>query len=134
MKGHCLCGAVRWQNSGPRLWSAYCHCESCRRNCAAPVTADVGMPSEAHRWTGETAARFVSAPGVTRSFCARCGTPMAYESERFPGEVHLYAATLDDPEDFRPERHVHHAEYLGWLRIDDALPRHAAGDNKGDNE
>jgi hypothetical protein len=36
--GHCLCGATRYSFSGPMLWRAHCHCESCRRNTSSPIT------------------------------------------------------------------------------------------------
>ncbi|SNS49004.1 GFA family protein [Tropicimonas sediminicola] len=132
-RGHCLCGAIRWEITGPRLWSAYCHCESCRRNCAAPVAAFFGVRNGDWRWTGQVPATYASAPGVTRFFCATCGTPVAYASEKYRGEMHFYAAGLDDPADYRPGFHVHHAEHLSWMMISDDLPRHPHGGNDGEN-
>jgi ketosteroid isomerase-like protein len=70
-------------------------------------------------------AGFASSPGVTRSFCARCGTPLTYESEHCPGEVHLYISTLDRPEDFEPQIHVFFAEKIPWFDTADHLPRYA---------
>jgi hypothetical protein len=29
--GACLCGAVKIETTLPSLWSAHCHCSSCRR-------------------------------------------------------------------------------------------------------
>jgi hypothetical protein len=43
-------------------------------------------------------------------FCDRCGTPMAFEHDRYPSEIHFYAASLDDSETFVPRFHVHWAE------------------------
>jgi hypothetical protein len=129
--GHCLCGTVRWESDGTRSWSCYCHCASCRRQCAAPVTAYVGVPDGRWTWVGDPPATFASAAGVTRHFCARCGTPMAYEAGEFPGEIHFYAATLDDPTRFEPAYHVHHAERVPWMIVDDALPRHPRGGESG---
>lgn len=126
-RGRCLCGAVRYEYDGPRLWSAYCHCESCRRNTASPVTAFFGVPRAAFRFSGKAPKVYRSSPGVRRSFCADCGTPVAYESDAFPGEIHLYAAGLEDPGDYRPQNHVHCAERLAWFDVKDDLPRHPAG-------
>lgn len=67
---------------------------------------------------------FASAPGVDRSFCGTCGSPMSYASTRFADEVHLYAATLDDPSAYRPEFAVHCAEAIGWTEAP-ADQRHA---------
>lgn len=121
--GHCLCGAVRYEVDGAPLWQAHCHCESCRRNCSAPFTSFFGIADGAWRWTGEPPAVYASSTGVERLFCPHCGTPMAYRSTGFPGEIHLYAASLDDPTDYTPTEHVHWDEHLPWLHLDDGLPR-----------
>jgi hypothetical protein len=126
IEGRCLCGAVRYEFTGPENWTAYCHCESCRRATASPVTAFLGVPLAAFRFTGKAPAVYHSSPGVRRSFCAGCGTPMAYEADRFPDEIHLYAATLEKPEAYRPQEHVYCAERLAWFDVKDDLPRHPA--------
>jgi hypothetical protein len=122
--GRCLCGAVTYRFDGAPHWSAYCHCESCRRNCSAPVAAFFGVGRGDFRWTGATPALFESSPGVRRLFCGRCGTPMAYDAERDTRSIHLYAASLDDPAAFRPTAHVFAAERLPWFDVADDLPRH----------
>nr|NIV31130.1 GFA family protein [Anaerolineae bacterium] len=50
---------------------------------------------------------------------------LTYESERWPGEVHIFVATLDDPEALRPQVHVNVAEKLAWISLDDGLPQKA---------
>ena len=74
--------------------------------------------------TGERAIH-ESSKGVRRGFCSACGTPLTYESERFPGEVHFYVGTCDEPGSLPPSFHVFHEERLAWLEISDSLPRHA---------
>jgi hypothetical protein len=122
--GRCLCGAVTYEYDGARRWSAYCHCESCRRTCSAPVAAFFGVGRGAFRWTGTAPAAYASSPGVRRLFCGRCGTPMAYDADRDPRNIHLYAASLDDPSAFTPTAHVFAAERLSWFDLADDLPRH----------
>lgn len=121
--GHCLCGAIRFEATAAPLWQAHCHCESCRRATASAFTSFFGMAEGAWRWTGTRPATFASSPGVWRDFCPACGTQMAYRATRFPGEMHFYAATLEDPAAFQPESHVHSAEALPWLHLSDGLPR-----------
>ena len=123
MKGHCLCGAVRFTISGPLKWTGYCHCESCRRNCSAPVTAFLGVADGDWAWTGAAPATYSHSDHATRSFCARCGTPMAYATTKLPAETHFYAAALENPEDYRPAQHFFISEALSWLHIEDDLPR-----------
>lgn len=123
-KGRCLCGKVSFDYQGPELWCGHCHCESCRRNCSAPFTTFVGVAEHAARFTGAAPAIYASSPGVERFFCGKCGTPVAYRSVRFPGEIHFYAASFDDPTAMTPQFHVYWAERLPWIEIADGLPRH----------
>ena len=120
--GRCACGALRYQTTGSPIWSMHCHCDSCRGVTGSPMTSFFGMGRGQVRWTGIRSFH-TSSPGVTRSFCGTCGTPMHYASTRWPGEVHLYAATLDDPSVYRPTAHVHWAERVPWLHIADNLDK-----------
>jgi hypothetical protein len=61
---------------------------------------------------------------LTRAFCGACGGSVSYEDERLPGEVYLHAGLFDDPESFPPLTHSWHSQAIGWLRIEDQLPRH----------
>lgn len=125
--GHCLCGAVRYKfDADAVLWRAHCHCESCRRACAAPFTTFFGVRDTAWRWSGTPPARYRSSAGVERLFCARCGTQMAYRSARWPGEIHGYAATLTDSSGFEPSAHVNWLERVPWVTLGDDLPKHDA--------
>lgn len=122
--GGCLCGAVRFSVAAEPLWSAYCHCESCRRATGAPVAAFVGFGEDAVRFKGDARRLFSSSSGVERSYCGNCGTPLSYRSTRWPGEIHLYTPTFDNPAGYPPTFHVHWAEKLAWLCIMDSLPKH----------
>lgn len=123
--GRCLCGAVRYRFDGAPNWQAHCHCESCRRATSSPFTSFFGVSHGRWLWTAAKPAAFASSAGVLRHFCARCGSPMAYQSDRWPEELHFYAASLDTPAEYRPEMHVHWAEHLPWLHLADDLPRRA---------
>ncbi len=123
--GRCLCGAVRFTASAAQLWVANCHCESCRRNTGAPMTTFVGFPSDAFAITDGLPAVFESSPGVRRKFCRRCGTPLSYEADRSPGEIHIHISTLDEPDRFPPKLHVYYQEAIGWLHLDDEIPYYA---------
>ncbi|HEY1385648.1 MAG TPA: GFA family protein [Dongiaceae bacterium] len=123
-RGHCLCGRVSFEYEGPASWCGHCHCESCRRNTSSPFTTWLGVSTSACRFTGETPKVYLSSSGVRRLFCGHCGTPMAFESARWPDETHFYAASLENPRDFAPQFHVHCAEQLPWIKLDDGLPRH----------
>ncbi len=120
--GHCLCGAVRFAAGGEPRWVAYCHCASCRRHTGSPVTCFVNFPKDSVRFEHDPAT-YQSSPGVTRSFCSRCGTPIAYQTVKRPGEIDIYVNAFDEPERFRPETHVFFAEHIPWFDTRDELPR-----------
>lgn len=49
---------------------------------------------------------------------------MSFESDRFPGETHLYAPSLDDRAGYRPSRQIFWGEHVPWLPDGWGLPRH----------
>jgi hypothetical protein len=116
--GRCLCGAVTFQAAGPAKWTGYCHCASCRRHTGAPVSAFAGFERGAVTFSGEPLSRYTSSAGVQRGFCARCGSTMTYEGDRWPTEIHLHVGALDDPESFAPQGHAFPEERLSWLHLE----------------
>ncbi len=132
LSGRCACGAVRWETEGSVLWAGHCHCESCRRACAAHFTSFFGVERSGVSWSGDLAEVWSSAGKVRRQFCPACGTQMTYQSTLWPTETHLYAATLDDPAQFHPRAHFHFAERLPWVQIADDLPKYAASADGAD--
>ena len=124
--GRCLCGSVQFEVKGRQLWVAHCHCESCRRNTGSAVATFVGYNKAQLTYTRGERKFYPSSPGVRRGFCPDCGTPMTYESERCPEEVHLYVSTIDNPGAFVPQVHVFFAERIPWMELADELPRYAA--------
>lgn len=116
--GGCLCGAVRYRACGAPKWVAYCHCASCRRATGAPVTAYAGFARERFSYVAGAPRRFRSSPGAARSFCGDCGTPLTYEGERWPGEIHVHLGTLDRPAELVPQKHAFADERLPWLALE----------------
>jgi hypothetical protein len=125
--GRCLCGAIRYAFRGPPEWVVHCHCESCRRQVSSPLATFVGVLKENFRFTAGTPQAYASSPGVARSFCAACGSPIAYESAQLPDEIHLFYGTLDEPDRLVPSAHVFTEEQVSWFEVLDALPRYAKG-------
>ncbi len=121
--GGCACGAVRYDLFAPPKWTALCHCEDCRRAASSPVVAWMGFAPDQVYWSGKRHFHRSSAHAV-RGFCGTCGGQMSFESDRWPGEIHLYGASLDAPEAYRPQLHCYTAEHLSWLALHDDLPRY----------
>ncbi|MBQ0958976.1 GFA family protein [Ideonella sp. 4Y11] len=130
-RGHCLCGAVQLQAPLPARWVAHCHCTMCQRAHGAGVVTWAGFDEAAVqvddaqgqlRW-------YASSPEARRAHCGRCGTPMLFASSRWPGELHLARALLDEALTQPPAAHVFHDTHVDWLMLGDTLPRHAATDS-----
>jgi len=122
IEGRCMCGALRYRSEAAMLWAVHCHCEDCQRASGADYVSWFGLPTEAVTWVGERALH-ASSPGVQRGFCPTCGTPMSFESLKFPGETHLYAPSLLDRSRYPPPAHIFWSEHVPWLEASAALPR-----------
>jgi hypothetical protein len=81
------------------------------------VTTYAGFAAERFAVVAGAPERFPSSPGVTRTFCPRCGSPLTYEGARWPGEVHVLIGTMDRPQDFVPERDAFSEERLPWVPL-----------------
>lgn len=123
--GGCLCGAVRYRTRGAPAWVAHCHCTSCRRTTGAAFATYAGFKRLNFAYVKGAPSVYESSPGVRRSFCAACGTPVTYDGERWPDEVHVLACTLDAPQDLAPQAHVYMSEAMPWVHLADNLPRFA---------
>ncbi len=130
-RGRCLCGAVQYEYTGEPVSIVHCHCESCRRQTSSPVATFVMVPAASLRFTSGKEQEYASSPGVRRSFCSVCGSPIAYRTERRPDIVDLYAGTLLDPTGLVPQSHVHAVEQLPWFEVLDDLPRYATTPREG---
>ena len=58
---------------------------------------------------------------------------MTYQNVIWPDETHLYAATLNDPNQFKPQAHFHYAERLEWIEITDDLPKYVGSAEAGEH-
>jgi hypothetical protein len=127
VRGRCLCGDIRYEYGGDPVATLHCHCESCRRHTSAPVATFVCVAKASFCFLSGTPTVYASSPGVRRMHCGRCGSPMAYESDRHPDQIDLYAGSFDDPAAVASTSHVHVAEQLPWFEMVDDLPRYERG-------
>jgi hypothetical protein len=120
-EGGCLCGAVRFRVTGAPSDSLICHCRTCRKASGAPsvgwVTFDRGnleLMSGAPR-------RFVSSPGVERTFCGDCGSALTYASAETPSSIDITTISLDDESAFPPTGEVWVSHKVAWEPTDPKL-------------
>lgn len=129
--GGCMCGAVRFYARGQATWVAICHCASCRRHTGGILNGAAGFERKHVRFTGGPSA-YESSPGVQRYFCASCGTSLAYHSEQWADDIHLFVGAFDDPEALKPEFHIFAQERLSWLSLSGLLPRYRTKPSAGE--
>ena len=60
--------------------------------------------------------------GTTRSFCARCGSPLTYRNDKKPDRIDIMTCSLDDPNKAPPTFHVWTDHKPVWDAIADGLP------------
>ena len=129
--GGCLCGDVRYEVSGSSIWKAICYCESCTRAAGAPAIACAGFEKSKFRLLNGRIEIYESSPGVLRGFCRRCGTSLTYQKnpkvlEGAQDDVYILTRTLDDPNAYPPDEHVHYGERVSWFNVEDELPHYDA--------
>lgn len=123
LSGHCLCRSVTFEVRGEILRAGHCHCESCRRATSSPVTTFFTVEKADAEFTGEPLRYYASSPGVSRSFCSACGSPMSYETEDRPGQIDFYVAALGEGSVVDVDAHWYWNERVTWLNCVDDLPK-----------
>jgi hypothetical protein len=130
-EGGCLCKSVRYQVTDAPLSSIICHCNSCRKASGAPsvgwLTFNVG---NFELLAGELRS-FQSSPGVTRTFCGVCGSPITYENDRDPGTIDVTTVSLDNPDRFPPVREVWVEHKLAWEVTNETLDQFPTTSGEG---
>jgi hypothetical protein len=99
LEGGCYCGAVRYVAEGDPIMKAQCHCRECQYFTGGAPNLVIGMPTDGFSFVKGQPAQFKRPDlenGVTREFCAACGTHLDTRAPGFPGVI-LKVGGLDDP-------------------------------------
>jgi hypothetical protein len=121
IEGGCLCGAVRYRIEGTPQSSVVCHCASCRRASGATPVAWITVEQARFELVRGSLQTYHSSPGVTRRFCARCGSALTYAIATSPGSIDVTTATLDDPDAHPPTADVWLSDKVSWQPTDPAI-------------
>ena len=133
--GGCLCGAIRYEVTGPEIDAGFCHCRMCQRFSGGPVLAFACYPKEALRFTqGEPKYHqssqggpkyYESSPIAERGFCSNCGSSLTYRGliPQWSDWIFVYAGCFDNPETFVPTWHLGTESQVPWLDVHDDLHR-----------
>jgi hypothetical protein len=124
VQGQCLCGDVRIEIDFPARWAWHDHTPASRHAHGAAYATYVGSWRRRFRVTqGLTKlTRFEdSAAGTTRSFCARCGTPICYERARSPHMVNVPRALFRTRTGRQARYHIGIAQAVEWAYFGERL-------------
>ena len=116
LEGGCLCGALRYNIEPGDSRIVNCHCTLCRRASGAPFVTWFLLSREQFRLTAGEPAVLQSSDHGTRWFCDRCGTPIAFLSDKRPDKIDVTVCSLDDPDSHVPEEDVYVETRLDWTR------------------
>lgn len=133
IEGGCLCGVTRYRAVGAPRAQTLCHCQSCRRAAGAPSVGWVVFPSDGFEFTGLAPGRFESSPGIERTFCTRCGTPLTWQRMANRETIDITTVSLDNPNAFPPTKEIWVSHKLDWEQLNDALPHFPETSRPGSN-
>ena len=122
--GQCLCGGVTFEIDTPARWAWHDHSAASRRAHGAAYATYVGSWRKRFRIVkGEaTIARYEdTAARTVRSFCTRCGTPLAYERARSPHMINIPRALFTGRTGRQALYHVGIEELQEWAYTGEPL-------------
>jgi len=122
LTGGCLCRATRYLVKGTPFNSAICYCTHCRGVSGAASVAWFSVQASEFDWVDSSKLRvFASSPGVERTFCGDCGTPLTYQTEKAKDEIDVTTCSLDEPDRVPPVDQVYVRSNVSWVKLDPDL-------------
>jgi len=119
----CACGDVAMEIAAPAQWAWHDHSAATRRAHGAAYATYVGSWRSRFRFLrGEDCVtRYTDQKGHTRSFCARCGTPVLYERANSPNNVNIPRALFTSGTGREPRYHIAIDELQDWTYLGEPL-------------
>ena len=120
----CACGAVRIEIDFPAFWAWHDHSEVNRRMHGGAYATYVGSWRSRFRVTkgAKNIRRFEDKSArATRSFCAKCGTPLTYERARSPKWVNIPRGIFETRTGREPRYHLSIEEAPEWAYRNEPL-------------
>ena len=123
-QGACVCGAVRFEIDVPAVWAWHDHGPGSRHAQGCAYATYVGSWKSRFRMlAGEDQISRYEDPEAhaTRSFCARCGTPLFYERARSPKMINIPRPLFATRTGREPRYHLNITEQADWAYLGEAL-------------
>jgi len=119
LSGSCYCEKIKFSTTLPTKFVAHCHCENCRRAHGAAFVTWAGFNINQFKIINgsDFLGRYKTETDATRSFCKICGTTLFYEGSRWPNEIHIALANINDLVDKLPKSHAYLDRSPDWSPI-----------------
>ena len=116
-RGSCLCGAVRYEIRGTIERTSKCWCTMCQKQHGAAFGpyANVAARDLVYLQGEEMLTRYVSSPGVERSFCRVCGSNLSWQSASSHDRIAITLGTFDTPYEGKVTHDLYIDTKPGWL-------------------
>ena len=115
--GGCLCGALRYRAEGEPKAQGLCHCRNCQRLTGGGHVGWLTFDEAAVAVEGETRAYATtggSGRTATRYACPTCMSIVFGKAEVMAGRINLYAGSLDDTTQFKPQMAIFTRSRPAW--------------------
>ncbi len=121
--GGCLCGAVRYEVTGPLRDVVNCHCGMCQR-----LHGNFGPHSKARKadisiTRGDGLAWYRTSDVARRGFCRVCGSSLFWDPFE-QDATGIIAGSLDRPTGLKTMGHIFVGEKSDFYEITDGLPQY----------
>lgn len=131
LSGGCHCGSVRYEVAGNASNAVYCHCIDCAKTSGAAPVAWLCVAVGDFQVISGQMKHYASSSHGTRKFCDTCGCLLLFQDQRFPEDIDITLATLDDARELLPSRHIWTQSKPSWIKIEDGLPQYEQGSDSG---
>ena len=125
-RGGCLCGAVRFELSGPLRPVVACHCGQCRRSQGHYASYTALSRAGLRMVADDGLAWYRSSETARRGFCARCGSSLFWDTPTSP-TISVAAGCLDSPTGLATLRHIFVADKGDYYEVADGLEQLPGG-------
>ncbi len=125
LKGSCLCNSIQYEIHGELGQAMMCHCSKCRKANGSAFAVNAAVKADEFKIISgqEFVTEFESTPGVFRSFCKTCGSPLVSRRPSQPDVLRLRIGTLDTPVKVKPVAHIFVGSKAVWDEIHDDIPQ-----------
>ncbi len=120
--GGCLCGAVRFQVSGPLRDVVNCHCGMCRKLHGVYGAHSKALKIDITILEDRGLKRYRTSEIAQRGFCRECGSSLFWQPDE-QDATGILAGSLDQPTSLNTMGHIFVGEKADFYEIGDPYPQ-----------